>query len=249
MRKKSRLGATLALCFGFVLTAGAFAQKSKTTAVTSTIQDLRADNMPYRIHSDAPHSGTNIYKNGVNSVISQLQSSPEWELSALSSTTRKMFVDFGDPAPGSSTGSAPFSSQYVIGRFVTKCYLLYNTNGGRGYSAVGNMTGLNSTLPCPMLFQFDLSGTSYRVWMNPVQYFGTDNALVTCTDVVDPLNPSTSKCNKWSIEPTAINGGTDAAGQPRNLTQLVQVSSAKGHTTEQHIGYYYMTFNIGVTNP
>ncbi len=67
-----------------------------------------------------------------------------------------------------------------------------------------NMTGLNST-PCPKLLRFDLDGTTYHVWMNPAQYYETDNALVTCAGVADPIKPSTSKCNKWNIGQTNIN--------------------------------------------
>jgi hypothetical protein len=250
MKRNLSLVATLTLCLGFALSSGTRAGKPSTPPVTSTILDLRPDNTPYRIHSDSPLSRTNSYRNGVDSVISQLQSTPEWELSALSSSTRKMFIDFGDPVPGSSTSSAPFSSQYVAGRFITKCYLLYNPGGGPGdYIAVGNMTGLNSARPCPMLFRFDWNGITYRVWMNPAQYYGTDNALVTCTGVIDPLNPSSSKCNKWTIGPTGTNGGVDSSAQVRNLTQLTKLTTARGATTEETIGYYHMTFNIGLTNP
>lgn len=134
---------------GTIFALATFAQKTKSTPVTSAIQDLRADNIPYRLHSDSPLSGTSIYKNNLDSVISQLQTSNEWELSTLSSTARKIFVDFSDPLPGSYTENAPFQSQYVAGRFVTKCYLLYNTRGGQGYDAIGNMTGLNLTRVCP----------------------------------------------------------------------------------------------------
>lgn len=250
MKTNFSLIGSLTLCLGLALSSASLAGKPSTPPVTSTILDLRADNTPYRIHSDSPISGTNSYRNGVDSVISQIQSPPEWELSAQSSTTREMFVDFGDPAPGSSTSSAPFASQYVAGRFVTKCYLLYNTGGGPGdYIAVGNMTGLGSAQPCPMLFVFNLGGSTYRVWMNPVQYYGTDNALVTCTGVVDPLNPGTSKCNKWTIGPTGTIGGADSTGQLRNVTQLTKQTTVKGKTVDETLGYYYMTFNISVTNP
>src|SRR5947209_5382397 len=96
MKKNSLLIAIPALFTLLSLTAGVFAGKNSATPVTSTLQDIRADNTPYRLHSDSPLSGKSYYSNGVDSVVSQLQSSPEWELSALSSTTRKMFVDFND---------------------------------------------------------------------------------------------------------------------------------------------------------
>lgn len=245
---KSLMTAILLLCASSLLTNGSLAGRRTPTPVTSTIQDLRPDNLPYLIHSDAPLSGTNVYRNNVDSVISQFQSSPqEWELSSLSSPTRLIFVDFSSPVPGSIT-DAPFASAYVAGRFVTKCLLLYPSPGPNGNIAVGNMTGLDSTLPCPLLFRFDVNGTIYRVRMDQQNYPGTDNALATCTGVLDPLNPSTSPCNAWTITPAAINGGTDN-GQPRNVTELVKVSTVKGKTVEQHLGYYYMTFKFGITKP
>ena len=78
----------------------------------------------------------------------------------------------------------------------------------------------------------------------------TDNARVTCTGVVDPNNPADSQCNRWSITPTGANGGVDpATGQVRNVARLVRLSTTKGKTTEQKLGDYYMTFNIGAANP
>ena len=94
--------------------------------------------------------------------------------------------------------------------------------------------GLNSTRPCPMVFRFDLNGTTYHVMMNSVQYSGTDDALVTCTNVVDPTHPSTSQCNGWRITPTATNGGTDLTLQPRNLTRLAKTVQEMGTGKASH---------------
>lgn len=217
-------------------------QKNRPTPVTSTILDIMADNTAYRIHSDSPLSGSGIYRNGVDSVISQFQEIPEWELDTRSSLTRKMFVDFGDPVPGTVLETPPFMSNYVAGRFVSKCYLLY----GAG-TAVGNMAGLGSTRPCPLIFNFDVSkNTRYRIDMNSVWDPGTEDALFTCTNVVD-FNNQSSQCNQWSVEPNGLDALT---GQRRSIGRLVKVNVLSGgRTTEIPIGDYYMTFRLGVTNP
>lgn len=85
--------------------------------------------------------------------------------------------------------------------------------------------------------------------MDPVQYPGTDNALATCTGVKDTNNPATSQCTRWTIGPAAANGGLDLNGLPRNVSLLSKSSTIKGKTVEQNLGYYYMTFNIDVSNP
>jgi hypothetical protein len=234
-----------ALSISIILPNGGIAQKNQKNQqppVTSTLLDIGADNTVYRLHSDSPLSGSNVYKNGVNSVISHFQETPEWELDARSSPTRKIFVDFSDPVPGTVVESPPFISSYVAGRFVSKCYLLY----GDG-SAVGNMTGLGSTRPCPLIFNIDMSKSiRYRINMNSVWEPGTDDALFTCTNVVDATIAS-SQCNSWSVDPNGLDGIT---GQRRSIARLVKVTVLSGgRTFETSIGDYYMTFRFGITNP
>jgi hypothetical protein len=218
-------------------------QKRQTTPVTSTILDIRADNTAYRLHSDSPLSGSSVYRNGVDSVISHFQETPEWELDARSSPTRKMFIDLSDAVPGTIVESPPFTSNYVAGRLESKCYLLY----GAG-TAVGNMTGLGSTRPCPLIFNLDDLNKSirYRINMNSGWEPGTDDALFTCANVVDFNNPS-SQCNQWNVEP---NGLDFVTGQRRSIARLVKVTVLSGgRTNETPIGDYYITFRLGITNP
>ena len=248
MKKTHWFYLIMALAVNVSLSAGGSAQKNPknqpvTTPVTSTILDLRADNTAYRIHSDSPLSGSNVYRNGVDSVISRFQETPEWELDARSSPTRKMFIDLNDPVPGTVVESPPYTSSYVAGRLETKCLLLY----GAGI-AVGNMNGLGSTRPCPLIFNLDplSNSTRYRINMNSVWDPGTDNALFTCTSVIDPNNPA-SKCNQWRVEPNGLDGVT---GQRVSIARLIKVTVLNGgRTTETPIGDYYMTFRFEVTNP
>lgn len=226
----------LALSFIFSPTSGAIAQKIKTTdiPVTSRIADFNPETgLGYRIQSDYLYSG--IYKNGADSVTSLLQAGGDWELNTKPSPVRRVFVDFGDPAAGGA--NPPFQSAWVNARFITKSYLL-------GDRRIRNMSGLNSTLSCPLHISLDYGGNTYRVDMSTLWSSGTDDALVTCAGVVDPNNPNTSQCNRWRITPSGTHDG-----QLRNLSRLVRVYTAKGKTVEENRGTYYMTFDITVTNP
>lgn len=244
MKKSPWFFVILAAVVSVTLPVGITAQKNKNQQppVTSTILDIRADSTAYHIHSDSPLSGTNLYKNGVDSVISHFQETPEWELDTRSSPTRKLFVNFSDPVPGTILENPAFTSSYLPGRLVSKCYLFY----GAGI-AVGNMTGLGSTRPCPLIFNIDVNKSlRYRVNLNSLWEPGTEDALFTCTSVIDPNNP-TSQCNQWIVEPNGLDGVT---GQRRSIARLTKVTVLSGgRTSETPIGDYYMIFRFSVTNP
>lgn len=237
MKKISLFIPILTLGLGFISGSGAVAQ-NKAVSVTSTIDGTGplADStvFNYRIQSDLLGS----YRDGVNSVVSQLQSGGDWQLNALASTTRSLLIDFRDPVPNSNP-SPPFLLGQLPAKIETKSYVLY------GNGKVSGMKGLNSTLISPLLLRFDLNGNTYRMWMNSVNYPQTNYALVTCTGVADPINPSTSQCNQWRIEPSV----TQPDGQRKNISKLVRFYTLRGKTIEEDHGDFYMSFSIFVTNP
>jgi len=220
--------------------SGALAQKTlkKSVPVTSTIEGSGALEDPtvfnYRIQSDL----LGVYQNGVDSVVSVLQTGGDWQLDALASPIRSVLLDFRDPV-ASSNATPPFSTAQTRAKVETKSYLLY------GNGKVSGMTGLNSTLITPLIVRFDFGGNTYRVWMNSGTYPQTNYALVTCTGVVDPNNPSTSQCNQWRIEPSV----TQPDGQRKNIVKLVRFYISRGKTIEEDHGDFYMAFSIGITNP
>lgn len=111
--KKIFLIFTFAAAF-LTLAADVSAQKTKATTVTSTIENADSNLLPFRIESDNLGS----YKNGVNSVVSQIQAIGDWELDMLASPVRRTFIDFSDAVPGNDPNkSAPFSGAYVPVRF------------------------------------------------------------------------------------------------------------------------------------
>jgi hypothetical protein len=232
-----KLSLVMILALGFTLAAGA-AAPNKAVSVTSTIEGTGTLADPtvfnYRIQSDL----LGPYHDGVNSVVSQLQSGGDWQLEGLASPTRSVMIDFRDAVPNSNP-SPPFSTGQIPAKVETKSYVLY------GNGKVSGMKGLNSTLISPLLLRFDLSGNTYRIWMNSLDYPETNYALVTCTGVVDPNNPGTSQCNQWRIEPAV----TQPDGQKKNIAKLVRFYTSKGKTIEENHGDFYMSFSIGVTNP
>jgi len=206
-------------------------------SVTSTMLDVDAGGNPYRIHSDSPISGTQIYSDGVDSMISQLQPGNEWVLDGLASSTRTFFFDFRDTAGA----TPPFETGFAQARVTTKC--LDNSGSWDGYPAVGNMTGVGSTLICPAVFRFNMdNGDYYRVrlgWQRPE----TDQAKITCTHVAGAdQNDPAAACDAWLFEPSAIDGRGYA-----NLEGIIKVGRNK--TEVRDLGYVYVTFRVAITEP
>lgn len=201
---------------------------------TSTVLDVDSAGTPFHLHSDSALSGTQVYLDGTDSVVSILQSGDEWELDGLASANRRFFVDFRD----SAGGTAPFPSGFVRGRFVTKCF----ENGGLGI--VGQMTGVGSTLACPGVFRFDMdNGDYYRLrmgWQRPE----TDWMKFTCTSVTgsDQSDPS-APCNAWTITPDGENDLNYV-----NLEGIIKVGG-RGKTETRDLGYFYLSFRILLTTP
>src|SRR5262249_38068019 len=152
-KKISSVLTIVALGLCFMSGTGTLAQRTVKQAipVTSTIEGSGALTDPtvfnYRIQSDQ----LGPYRDGVDSVVSELQTGRDWQLNALSSTTRSMLIDFRDPVPNSNP-SPPFSVGQLPAKVETKSYILY------GSGKVAGMTGLNSTLITPLLAVFDLNG-------------------------------------------------------------------------------------------
>lgn len=84
---------------------------------TSSIADQdRVSGTVYRIGGDSLGS----YRNGVDSVVSIVQSIGDWELDTKSSNLRKVRIDLGDQVPGSGP-APPFQSAVLPTRFISKC--------------------------------------------------------------------------------------------------------------------------------
>lgn len=211
-------------------------------SVTSAIQQADQSTSPptgYRIEDD----GLGFYYDGVNSVQSYLdRTSGDWKLDTSTSSTRRVYVDFGDPVPNSGPGGSnptpPFTSNRVPATIVTKAYM---ASGGD----ISKMTGLNSMLLTVLSVAFNYNGQSYGVRMNTGNFPETNYALVTCTGVVDPNNPSTSQCNQWKIEPSVIQPD----GRKKNVAKLVRVYTANRQTVNEDHGDFYMSFSMSFTQP
>ena len=227
-----------ALFLGFG--SGTVAQKTQKRAVpvTSSFEGNGAIPDPtivsYRLQSDL----LGPYRHGVDAVVSELQTGGDWQLQTLESPIRGVVMDFSDPVPNSNP-SPPFVVAKLPAKVETKSYMMY------GNGKVSGMTGLNSTLFTPLLVRFDTNGNTYRIWMSSQTYPETNNAVVTCTGVVDPTRPSTSQCNQWKIEPAV----TQPDGQKKNIAKLVRFYTSKGKTIEEDHGDFYISFSISVSNP
>jgi len=229
---------TLGLCIISSSTAIAQKTQSKSVPVTSTIAGTGALPDPtvfnYRIQGDL----LGPYHDAVDSVVSQLQTGGDWILDTQASSVRSILIDFRDPVPNSNP-NPPFSVEQIPAKVLTESLFLY------GNGKISSMTGLNSTLLTPLLLRFDTGGNSYRIRMSSLNYPETNYALVTCTSVVDPSNPTTSQCNQWRIDPSV----TQPDGQTKNIAKLVRFYTSRGKTVEEDHGDFYMSFSLDITNP
>jgi len=232
-----RLFVALALLGPLTLAAVAFAGKVSDLPVTSTIQGLGVDTAPtYRVQSDL--AGT--YRN-IPSGQSIIQGIGDWELDLVnfnSSPQRTILVDLRDPVPGTNTSNLPppFSYAYVRVRFISKC-----SQDGLN---LRSMTYVGQQYQCELsVGAISYGGQTYALRMN-VSTYGTDNVNWICNSV------SNGKCNQWRMEPSAYyaNAATGVA-ELKNRAQLVRVVTARGRTTFEDRGQYYISFSIDVTSP
>jgi hypothetical protein len=205
------------------------------TPVTSTIDGLGLDTLPtLRIQSDQLGS----YRNS-SSLQSIFQAAlGDWVLDTLnynSSPQRKTLIDLRDPVAGSRPGGgapiAPFTSQLVRTRFISKCSE-YGVD-------LRTMTG-GSIVYCPLAIAFDDSlGVRYRLTMHANNFPEVNLIQVTC----EAVNAS-SKCNQWRLEPSA----TQLNGERKNVTKLLKVAT-RPNQADQDMGDFYMSFAVHLTNP
>ena len=223
--KKTILFVTLLMLS--VITTNVPAQKNKPAAasdkpVTSTIQDADANFVPYSLQSDT----LGEYKNGVSSVVSQIQAIGDWELDMLNSPLRRVRVNFGDPVAGSNPNNLapPANASYQV-RFLTQCS-----------PSLQNLA-LNATQKCPLIIAVNVGADRYSIRFNSSAFPGTENPSWSCTSVLN------GKCNGWRMQSLAAdNSGKLSA-------QLLKITTSKGKTVNQDYGKYYFSFDVSLTNP
>jgi hypothetical protein len=223
--KRKFIDVGLSLLFVGITTLIVGAGKPATDApATSTIGDAHpVTGVPFRIGSDS----LGAYRNGVNSVLSQVQGIGDWELDTKSSSLRKIRIDFGDPVAGTSP-NPPFQAANVPGRFISKC-------AAWGFFMPGMAVG--QQLDCPLAMSIDYAGVTYAIRSNE-NYAGTQPVRWTC------LARNATKCISWEMVPSA----TQADGEQKIAMQLIRIASNR-RETDQLLGQFYMSFKVAVTTP
>lgn len=196
--------------------------------VTSLAEDFDSDTDPVTLRLQSDTQGP--YKNGVDGVVSQLQSGGDWELNLAGSTARSVQVDLSHPASAGTT--APFASANVAARFITKdC----------PNNSLGGMTGNSSPKTCGLAVVFPYNGLEYRLVFDPFLQADTSWILVTCT----AASPSTNSCTAWTLE---AGTHTSNSGEARARLLLVQTTKGKSFTLVPQ-GDFTIPFRIHVTKP
>jgi len=237
MSRTKMLFVFLFLCSALVMTAAA--QNGKGTPLrsipaTSTIEGFGIDTFPIlRFQSDL--LGSYLNSSTLGSVV---QTEGDWILDTTGSTTRMVFIDFRDPVSGTGPNGipqAPFSTGLRKARFITECHRTgYDVN----MLNIPVGTGDVNLTTYPLALRFDDGGNTYRIAMNYVGFADTDPVTITCLGV-----GSTNQCNSWTIKPFR-----DAPNAGKNVGKLLKLAT-KPRQTDQDLGNFYFSFEIGVTIP
>ncbi len=176
------------------------------------------------------------YTNGVDGVVSRLQGGSigtgagDWELSTENSSVRTVVVDLREPVD--ATANPPFAYAAVRARFISKCHQVTP-------ASINGMTGLGSTLNCPVIFAFFWGADTYRLIMDRAALPDTNDLKVTCTEVSGNAADPNAPCVAWTMEPSMSD-----SGGARNVARLTRQVTVKGKTQNEQQGKFYIRFHI-----
>jgi len=230
MNAKSLVRALIVLTVGGSI-ASLSAAPPKEVPVTSIVDDGAGD---LTIRSDAGGSYLNS-----KTLTSLIQPVGDWVLDAINpaKATRRIFVDFSQPVPGSGpNGSDPVgppAGTYAF-RFLAQCASYGNTLPSFTAGQVGT---------CPLRIAVEVGTRHYAIVMNPTApiqgpFPETNPATVTC------VYPSTGSapCSQWRFTPSATYIAPDLSVKYRNVSRLLELDS-RGNVIADH-GDFYMSFSI-----
>jgi len=186
--------------------------------VTSTVANAAG----FRIQSDGlgPYVSSKTLK-------SEIQPVGDWVLDALIKSKRKVYLDFGDPIPGSAPGGGdpvPLLSGLYKFRALMQC------------SVAGNKLpefNAGDEKLCPLRIAFDVGVDHYVLLMNKSfptlngPFPTTDDVKVTCTS-------SSSPCSQWQFTPNNPSGA--------NVAKLARTDG--GGTLLEDRGDFNLSFSI-----
>ncbi len=196
----------------------ALGQKNKNVVVKSTIADAGADFMPLSIQSDL--LGTYIH--GSRSVVSQIHSIGDWEMSTLSSATRRVNVNFDDLVDGTNVNNLPTPmSGYHKVRFLTQCVY--------GMSLL-NLASEGETARCGLIVAVDIGADRYSLRFYSKNFPGTDDITVACTSV------ESGKCSGWRTQ--------SPNGDGKLIAQVYKVTTVKNKQVLTDYGKYRFSFDM-----
>ena len=163
--------------------------------------------------------GLGSYVNGMNGVSSRIFANGNYELSTQDRSTRRLVITFDSV----TSGTAPFASAAVQGRFVANIEL--SPDGAIDFQTMTAGQAHRTPLAVP----FSYGGKDYRLAMNSVNQPSSNWALATCES-------TTSPCTQWRITPTGENG--------RNTAVLIEIGKNNVETVR---GTVRVSFDIGFT--
>lgn len=190
--------------------------------------------------------GLGVYRNS-SALISIVQGSAgAWVLDSDSprNATRTLFLDFGQPVPGSGpNGGSPIavpSALYEV-YAISKCNVYNNSMWTLAPGA---------SMACPLHIAFTYGAFRYAIQMNPFPAADAQGAPETQWATVTCLTPpGASACAQWRFTPSNTFTAPDGTLQYRNVARLIKYVTTKNTTTNVNQGDFYLSFDIRVTNP
>lgn len=206
--------------------------------VNSTLNDQDTQQTPqaFQILSDGGGAYSTKSVSRTNYVTSEITSNCFWTLDTTSSTTRSIGLTLSfnlGTAPPPTDLAGPYLL-YVHGRLVTHC----TTNTNNTYD-VGTMTAVGQTAICPINLGFYApDGVWYNLAMNPYNYGGTSQVLITCGGASGGL------CNQWTVVPDPGTAVTNNSTNQASAIGMLLKPSKVGQSGGTQLGEFEVSFSF-----
>jgi hypothetical protein len=204
--------------------------------VTSIVADADSGGLPFQVQSDGHGPYVSYNNSKTDQVTSEIQAnSCDWVLATGNSLSRTVALTFAYPA--SSSPAPPFVGPQMVQPYIISKCGKNSANSGQSY---GTMTFAGQTLQCGFSAAFNYNGNEYALRMNPNNYAGTNWVEVTCTGA------ASNQCNAWTVMPIPNTVTNPSTGQSAAFGELVQITTARGKTTETSLGLYFVALSVTI---
>ena len=206
--------------------------KGCSAEVTSILYNNDTNNVPFQIQSDGLGAYT-TYSSRKDSVSSSIQTDCSWTLDTTGSVSRGVALTLAYPYSNGSP--APFVGPQILKAVVNShC----NRNAANNGIDLGTMNSVGQKLICPVNVGFYFGKVWYNIGINPYNWPGTTQALVTCDGV------SGGACNQWTVVPDPATAVLNSTTNQMSAVGELDLPTCVGCTDGTPMGLYYVSFSF-----